>query len=129
MMCDRAGTTVGFDIVAENTGNMILRGTSLSSNSTQNNVTVALPVTCTQPVDIPVGGQLACTITSMFNQDGVELGDRVFDAKGTSMTLVTDTQFDDFQAANPVTIDVVEMPVLEVDVMGAECTHPARMRK
>jgi hypothetical protein len=65
----------------------------------------------------------------MFNQDGVELGDRVFDAKGTSMTLVTDTQFNDFQAANPVTIDVVEMPVLEVDVMGAECTHPARMRK
>lgn len=108
---------------------MILRDTSLSSESTQNSVVAALPVTCTQPVDIPVGGQLACTTTSLFDQDGMELSNRVFEAKGTSLTLVADAQPTDWQAANPVTIDVVEMPLLEVDVMGAECTNPARMRK
>lgn len=58
----------------------------------------------------------------------MELGDRVFSATGTSYTLVTDTHPSEQVAANPsVTIDVVEIPLLVVDVMGAECTRRDRM--
>lgn len=128
-MAALAGTILGFDAVALNTGNLILRGSSLASTSTQNGVTVTLPLNCTQPVDIPVGGQLKCTTTSLFDQDGMELGNRQFDANGTSVTLVTDLQPSDYVAASHVTIDVVEIPLLVVDVMGTECTRPARMRK
>jgi hypothetical protein len=127
-MVSRAGTNVSFDILAENTGNLILRGSSLASKSTQDGTDVTLDLVCTQPVDIPVGGVLSCTAMSPFDQDGMELGDRIFSATGTSVTLVTDTHPSDTVDASPsVTIDVVEIPLLVVDVMGAECTRPARM--
>lgn len=122
-----AGTNVSMVVTASNTGNLILRNSSLTSTSTQGGITTGLALNCTQFVDVPVDGQLRCTAVSHFDQDGMELGDRTFDATGESFTLETATNQ---VAASPNwVIDVQEATQLIVDVLGAECTRPARMRE
>lgn len=114
-----AGTDVTFTIKAVNDGNMILRNSVLSSSSTQ----LVGPLVCTQNVDIPVRGQMVCSAVSNFKQDDIEAGDEVFNAAGDSDTLVATA------TATAQTITVNEMPQLAIDVIGAQCTVPARMRK
>lgn len=122
-----AGTNASLVVLASNTGNLILRNTSLTSNGTQLGVATALALNCTQPVDVPVDGELRCTAVSNFGQDGMESSDRVFTATGESFTLETATNR--VSASPTVTIDVQESTQLLVDVLGAECTRPARMRE
>lgn len=108
-----------FTIKAVNDGNMILRNSVLSSDSTQ----LEGPLVCTQNIDIPVRGEMVCSAVSNFNQDDMEANDEVFNAAGDSSILAATA------VATPQTITVNEMPQLVIDVMGAQCTVPARMRE
>lgn len=122
-----AGVNASIVALAINTGNLILRNTSLASASTQNSATTPIALNCTQPVDVAVGGQLRCTAVSNFDQDGMELGDRIFNATGYSFTLQTATN--QVTASPGWTITTMESRQLLVDVLGAQCTRPARMRE
>ena len=125
--CVFAGVNASIEALAINTGNLILRNTSLTSQSSQQGTPTDLVLNCTQPVDVPVGGQLRCTAVSNFDQDGMESGDRIFNATGQSFTLETATNL--VTASPGLTITTLESRQLLVDVLGAQCTRPARMRE
>lgn len=114
-----AGTNVSFLVTAQNTGNLILQAVNLTSPELGS-------LNCTQPAHVPVRGSLQCSAVSNFDQDDMEGGDQTFTAFGASATLplVNATV-----TASPQVIHVMEVPQLVVDVVGAECTKPTRMRE
>lgn len=118
-----AGTNVTFLLTAQNTGNLILQASELSSTSTELGTLTCTPA---QPHAIPVRGKLECTAQSNFDQDDMEGGQQTYEASGTSTTLPAGAQT---VLASPQVVQVLESPQLVVDVVGAECTKPLRMRE
>lgn len=116
-----AGTNVSWTLTANNTGNLILQNTVISSPELGT-------LTCTQDVAVAVRGSMTCTIVFEFTQDILEMDDKIFTATVTSPTLLKKAGVTDSTVAATDKIVVVEeAPALEVDVKAPECTKPARM--
>jgi hypothetical protein len=116
-----AGTNVSWTLTAQNTGNLILRNTVITSPELG-------PLTCTQDVSVAVRGSMTCTSVFEFTQDILEADDKTFTATVTSPTLMNRTDATtNTRAATDKTVTVQEAPTLEVDVKAPECTKPARM--
>jgi hypothetical protein len=116
-----AGTNVSWTLTAQNTGNLILRNTVITSPELGS-------LTCTQDVSVAVRGSMTCTSVFEFTQDILEADDKTFTATVTSPTLMNRTDAtNDIRAASDKVVTVQEAPALEVDVKAPECTKPARM--
>lgn len=116
-----AGTNVSWTLMARNTGNLILKHTSMASPELG-------PLVCTQDVAVAVRGSMTCSSVFGFTQDSLEMDDKTFTATATSPTLLfhADATSGTVAATDKIVV-VQEAPSLEVDVKAPECIKPARM--
>jgi hypothetical protein len=115
------GTNVSWTLTASNTGNLILRNTTITSPELGT-------LTCAQNISVAIRGSMTCTSVFEFTQDILEMDDKTFTAKVASPTLlIMANAVNDTVAATDKVVVVQEAPKLEVDVKAPECTKPARM--
>lgn len=107
-------------VVANNTGNVHLRGLNIS-------VSVVKNLNCSaagaEAIILPAGKQLLCAGTMFYDQDALEAGPKKLTAIATALNL------DSSVTSGPVTVGVEASPSLQLDVDANNCTKPTKLRK
>jgi hypothetical protein len=126
-----AGESITYTVVVNNTGNVKLRGVTITPKlETQANTIVTAGLAAfscvdavrttafTLPADLPVATTMTCTAAYNFDLTAIEAGDLKVDA------VVSAAQLDPTVTVPLITVDVVVAPAVTASIRITDCTMP-----